>query len=79
MNAITRGRKPDPAAEKIRLRKERKARDRQRLHDRAILTAIRTNDLSAAQHILLKIKGVTPPPVSFDEECPVCLKRQNAA
>lgn len=83
--------KPDPAAEKIKARKERKtagknarlaaARARGHSHiDRhlAAVTAIRTQDLAAAARVVLEIKGDRLQATSIDEECDDCRQKQRA-
>jgi hypothetical protein len=71
--------KPDAKAEKIKARKERKARATQHVRDAAIVAALRSRNLHAAQRILLELKGEIVPVVAIDEDCPECRKRQNAA
>ena len=79
-NANTRGQKPDPRAEKIRQRKERKARTKQHVRDCAIMAALRSRDLHSANRIVLELKAERlTPATSQSEDCPECLKRQAAA
>lgn len=70
---------PTAAAEKAVRRNERKARSAQYVRDCAILAALRSRNLHEAQRIVLEIKGEILPPAPIDEDCPECLKRQNAA
>ena len=62
--------KPDPTAQRIKAKKERKA------EKAALRAAIRTDGIAAAAQIFL-LQGIALPPLS--EECPDCLKRQGKA
>lgn len=54
---------PDPRAEKIKARKERK---------KALRTAVRSGDMIGAARLFLSAAPTVTTPV--DEDCPACLK-----